>query len=245
MGTAPTKLNAKTKFVVCPCGKTRLVYKSDPKKFCSRVCQDAHQRRGSNLGRKMPRPPGWEPSEAQREHARGMCKANRGKLLTEQHKSRLSLATKANWKKSEYRENALSARSAMTDEMRDFHRKRMVDLWNEGFFDDKRVYVREGSDGFHNGVWMRCLNSEGVLAREFDRASIEWEYEPRRFRLSWCSYRPDFYLPQFDIWIEVKGFWTEEAARKVDSFREETGKTLVVVMQRELPTMMYGGGSDF
>lgn len=95
------------------------------------------------------------------------------------------------------------------------------------------------SAGYHNGVWMRCLNSEGVFAQELDEAGIEWVYEPVGFRLSWCIYYPDFYLPEFDIWIEVKGWMTERAQEKIDSFRQETGKTLVVVRQDELPTSVY------
>lgn len=93
--------------------------------------------------------------------------------------------------------------------------------------------------GYHNGKWMRCLNSEGVFARELDSVGIQWVYEPKRFKLSTCSYLPDFYLPEFDIWVEVKGWMDEVSQRKIDSFRSETGKTLVVVMQKELPTLLY------
>ena len=48
----------------------------------------------------------------------------------------------------------------------------------------------------------------------------------------------------FDIWVEVKGYpdfpgnWKE----KIKTFRQETGKTLVVVFQKELPTTRYQGG---
>lgn len=96
--------------------------------------------------------------------------------------------------------------------------------------------------GVHNGVWMRCLNSEGVLARELDESGIEWVYEPKRFKLSSCTYLPDFYLPEFDIWVEVKGWMSEVSQRKIDLFRCETGKTLVVVMQTELSSLLYPGG---
>lgn len=78
-----------------------------------------------------------------------------------------------------------------------------------------------------------------------DEAGIKWVYEPGRFRLSWCTYMPDFYLPEFDIYLEVKG-WKDrrrqEWAKKVDTFRRETGKTLVVVFQPELSSLTYRGG---
>lgn len=96
------------------------------------------------------------------------------------------------------------------------------------------------SAGYYtNGVWMRCLNSEGVFARELDKAGIQWVYEPKRFKLSWTSYCPDFYLPEFDVYVEVKGWLDSVSKRKIDSFRQETGKTLIVVMQSELPTLKW------
>jgi hypothetical protein len=89
------------------------------------------------------------------------------------------------------------------------------------------------------------LNSEGVFAADCDSAGISWRYEPHRFKLSWCTYCPDFYLPEFDIWIEVKG-WADRRRRewvdKVDTFRRETGKTLVVVYQAELSSLTYKVG---
>ena len=55
--------------------------------------------------------------------------------------------------------------------------------------------------------------------------------------------QPDFYLPEFDVWVEVKGYPEQPGnwPAKVDSFRQETGKTLIVVFQRELSSMKYGG----
>lgn len=99
------------------------------------------------------------------------------------------------------------------------------------------------SGGVHNGVWMRCLNSEGVFARELDRAGIQWLYEPRRFKTSLGSYLPDFYLPEFNIWIDVKGTRPEpESYAKMQAFRKEFGKCLVIVRQSELPSYYYKGG---
>jgi hypothetical protein len=64
---------------------------------------------------------------------------------------------------------------------------------------------------------------EARWAQVFDHLEIEWQYEPTGFLLdaSWCpglveccpepeftedrAYLPDFYLPQHDMWVEVKG----------------------------------------
>ena len=52
--------------------------------------------------------------------------------------------------------------------------------------------------------------SEAELARIFDFYRVTWEYEPRSFPISWNEqgrpvefFTPDFYLPEFDLYIEV------------------------------------------
>jgi len=52
--------------------------------------------------------------------------------------------------------------------------------------------------------------SESALAGLFDFYRIAWEYEPRSFPIGWDScgrpvafFTPDFYLPDFDVYIEM------------------------------------------
>jgi hypoxanthine phosphoribosyltransferase len=52
--------------------------------------------------------------------------------------------------------------------------------------------------------------SEAELAKLFDFYRIAWEYEPRTFPIAWNQYgeaveffTPDFYLPDYDLYIEV------------------------------------------
>ncbi len=50
----------------------------------------------------------------------------------------------------------------------------------------------------------------------FDRAGIQWEYEPEGFELpSGARYLPDFWLPESRAWFEVKGDTPTERARDV------------------------------
>lgn len=81
----------------------------------------------------------------------------------------------------------------------------------------------------------------------YTRTTPPWNKGARRFKLSWCSYLPDFHLPEFDIWVEVKG-WSDrrrtEWQRKAETFRRETGKTLVVVYQTELSGLKYKDGGQ-
>jgi bifunctional protein TilS/HprT len=53
-------------------------------------------------------------------------------------------------------------------------------------------------------------NSELQFAKLLDFYGIEWEYEPRSFDIGWDSdgqpnqrFTPDFYLPQYDTFIEI------------------------------------------
>lgn len=127
----------------------------------------------------------------------------------------------------------------MTQETRDKKSASMKKAWAEGRCTETRAPYKK-SGGFHNGVWMRCLNSEGVFARLLDEAGIKWVYEPRRFNTSLGSYLPDFYLPEFNIYVDIKG--TRPQAKnfaKMQAFREEFGKCLVVIYQRELGRMRY------
>ena len=52
--------------------------------------------------------------------------------------------------------------------------------------------------------------SERQFARLLDFYRIEWEYEPRSFDLEWDrdgnvtqQFTPDFYLPAYDLYIEI------------------------------------------
>ena len=52
--------------------------------------------------------------------------------------------------------------------------------------------------------------SERVAAEIFDFYQVRWEYEPTTFPIEWdaggtviASFSPDFYLPDFDLYIEL------------------------------------------
>lgn len=169
--------------------------------------------------------------------------------FTEERKQKISEAQKKVWNDLERRnrqsEQMKSSRNnpnsplSVLGQTEEVNQRRSVSgkkVWSLGLREELVFFKGSGQ---HNGVWMRCLNSEGVFARELDEAGIQWDYEPKRFKLSACTYLPDFYLPEFDIWVEVKGWMDPTSQKKIDSFRQETGKTLVVVMQRELASLSY------
>ncbi len=61
------------------------------------------------------------------------------------------------------------------------------------------------------GTW------ELVVAKWLDENKLFWEHEFKSFEYEWNGtrkYYPDFYLPDFDIFIEVKGYETERDLAK-------------------------------
>lgn len=72
--------------------------------------------------------------------------------------------------------------------------------------------------------------SEAEIARLLDFYGVAWEYEPRSFPLEWNdagrmtqSFTPDFYLPDYDLFLEVttvKPALKNRKNRKVRLLRE-------------------------
>lgn len=71
-------------------------------------------------------------------------------------------------------------------------------------FDTKTVYLRS--------------SYERRVVKVLERLGLRWEYESKPFNLGDRTYRPDFYLPDLDIWWEVKGWLDESNKRKMETF---------------------------
>lgn len=69
----------------------------------------------------------------------------------------------------------------------------------------------------------------------FDALGIQWEYEKEGFDLgSVGSYLPDFWLPDHDCWVEVKGAeCSAEERNKIQELRNQSGK--LVIIFRDIP----------
>jgi hypothetical protein len=92
-------------------------------------------------------------------------------------------------------------------------------------------------------------NWEIELAELLTDLGIAFEYEPQRFyfRAEKESYLPDFYLPEFNCWIEVKGYMDKRSEKRVKLFKKyhkkETAFFLYEKEERELvlknPELIY------
>lgn len=72
--------------------------------------------------------------------------------------------------------------------------------------------------------------SEAEIARLLDFYGVHWEYEPRSFPLEWDAenrpkqmFTPDFYLPDYDLYLEIttiKPALANRKNRKIRRLRE-------------------------
>lgn len=77
------------------------------------------------------------------------------------------------------------------------------DLWAAGVYENVEFFTSYSKPTRYRGIRMRS-KFEAKIAKILDSNGIAWLYEPQRFVFSETSYRPDFYLPEFGIWIECK-----------------------------------------
>ncbi len=88
----------------------------------------------------------------------------------------------------------------------------------------------------YKSIWMRS-SWEIAFAKWCDKNSIKWFYEPKTFNLGEMTYTPDFYLSEFNLWIEVKGFWFKGAKKRFELFKQiYCGERIKLLEKSELKT---------
>lgn len=82
---------------------------------------------------------------------------------------------------------------------------------------------------------------EVACAERLDELNIKWvrdpsmkiEYRDKKLRLR--NYIPDFYLPDLDVYLEVKGYWTDAAKWKMkDVCQRNPGKIKIIESLEEI-----------
>ena len=109
--------------------------------------------------------------------------------------------------------------------------RRRKKLWSKS-----SVYTTiDGSEVKMDSTW------EVAMAEKLDELTIRWirndnmklEYTTVRGRKQ--RYIPDFYLPDYDLYIEVKGYWTDAARHKMKDIEERNpGKILILESLAEI-----------
>ena len=96
--------------------------------------------------------------------------------------------------------------------------------------------------------------SEAEIARLLDFYGVPWEYEPRQFPLEWDAagqmtkaFTPDFYLPDYDLYLEITTLQPtlmSRKKRKIRRLRElypEVMIKLLTLRDVEALLMKYAG----
>ena len=84
---------------------------------------------------------------------------------------------------------------------------------------------RHGQYNLH-GSW------EVKFVKYLDKNKIKWQYEPKTFKFKNYGYTPDFYLPESDTYIEIKGYWYNSSKRKYNAFKRKFGNIILLNKQR-------------
>ncbi len=75
---------------------------------------------------------------------------------------------------------------------------------------------------------------EANMARLLTHLNIRWIFEPRTFDIGGQTYTPDFYLPDEDMYVEVKNFWGTYSRIRDTKFRNTyPSLTLDVILKDE------------
>jgi hypothetical protein len=93
--------------------------------------------------------------------------------------------------------------------------------------------ARHSKGQYYKNVYMRS-SYEIRFAKCCDKNNIKWLYEPKVFDLYEFTYTPDFYLPERDLYIEVKGYWREDAIIKFDLFKKLCKSKNIQVIDKKL-----------
>lgn len=71
------------------------------------------------------------------------------------------------------------------------------------------------------------------FAKKLDQDGIDWAYESHSFLLSDGGYFiPDFWVPDWNVFIEIKGYMREDAAVKLAMFRREYPDRPIILATR-------------
>lgn len=89
-----------------------------------------------------------------------------------------------------------------------------------------------GKSSYYKNIFMRS-SWEIAYAKYLDKNNIKWLYESKIFDLGDTTYTPDFYLPETDEYIEIKGWWRDKSKIKFDLFRQKYPKIKIIVITKK------------
>ena len=107
--------------------------------------------------------------------------------------------------------------------------RRRKKLWSK-----KSVYTtKDGRKIEMDSTW------EVILAQKLDEIDVKW-IRDNTLKLPYITrgrrkrkYIPDFYLPDYNLYIEVKGYWTDAARHKMKDVQERYPNSFLILESLE------------
>jgi predicted nuclease of restriction endonuclease-like RecB superfamily len=92
----------------------------------------------------------------------------------------------------------------------------------------------------NKNVWLRSTY-ETRYAGILTSLNIKWEYETPFYIESLNSiYHPDFYLPEYNLYVEIKGAWYEKNIIKIIEFyKQYSDKQLIIVYKEHIDNLEH------
>jgi len=147
----------------------------------------------------------------------------------EKHRERLGRLSRENWSNPEKRA------AMMNRDFSEISKKSRATLM-ANLLSGKTVYrVTHGKRCLHGGVYMRS-SYEQRFAAVLDSLGLEWEYEPKHFAVlnHTKTYLPDFFIPKLELYVEVKGWWRDDAKEKFDAWTAEYPQLNRVIIDKPM-----------
>lgn len=195
--------------------------------------------------------------EGQRRHTLGIGK--RKARLTDKEREAKSIAMKKVWKSSKFRAKMkkrynICSKGKCYEEIYGIKRAKEIRTKiskNHGTrYPEVRAKISENHADFsgirnpiygklplhgkkskYKGIWMRS-SWEVKYAKYLDKNKIKWQYEPKTFDLGDMTYTPDFYLPEQNKYIEIKGWWRDNSKRKFNLFKKVYSQIKIEILQK-------------
>lgn len=215
---------------LCECGVCGEIPKTPGAKFLrghnSRVFTDLTRKKMSETQKRIRLDPNciFNSEETRKKISDG----NKGKITSEETKKKLSKALK--WDKDRRNRHM----QYWTPERRLEQAKLTSKWWADGIYDNS--YCLSSNNHWstytvYNGTQMRS-KLEARTAKVMHENNVLYEYEPKGYKLvDNRTYYPDFYLPEFDIYLDPKGW--DQNLDKIQLFKE-MGNTIMLVRDNDL-----------
>ena len=81
----------------------------------------------------------------------------------------------------------------------------------------------------YQNIWLKS-SYEIAYAKYLDKNNIKWKYEYKTFNLGDTTYTPDFYLPETNQYIEIKGWYTDKFKEKIKIFKQLYPRISLVIL---------------